>query len=236
MREQQELRRIAATIAAQLDERRNHAAGMIRRIVGQYGIPHARAWADQAEQIYDAGGVVTNRGVPRTLGGVFFHLVKHQVGHATFQRRIRRRGRIQRHPTKPAPLPTLQWAERTEVLAPLLTTPGEVMTVKVTLIGRPGAVKLLANCVVTTMQPTRGPSLPRGLPTLPPDPTPYAVYINRRHWASVVEQLHDPDQVLVVEGWAAYDPDIPVLAVYAMRVQTELSQAAKKRQQQEQTA
>lgn len=41
------------------------------RIVRHYGIPQARAWADQAEQIFDAGGVINHQGIPRTLGGVF---------------------------------------------------------------------------------------------------------------------------------------------------------------------
>jgi hypothetical protein len=235
MRKQQEVRTVAAVIAAQLDERSRHPARQIRRIVGQYGVPQALAWTAQAEHIFDAGGVMTSRGVPRTLGGVFFHLVKHEIGHAAFRGRIRQRGRIRRRRVVPIPLPAFSWDERQALLTGLLTTPGEVMDVKITLIGRPGAVKRLADCVVTTMQATRGPSLPRGLPSLPANPTPYAIYINRRQWAAVADQLHDPNQVLVIEGWAAYDPAIPVLAVYAMRVQTELSQAAKNRQQQEQT-
>lgn len=118
---------------------------------------------------------------------------------------------------------------------PLLTMPGEAMDVKVTLIGRPGAVKLLANCVVTTMQPTRGPSLPRGLPTLPAqshalravyEPPPLG---QRGRAVTGSESCAGRGRVGRLQNC-----DIPVLAVYAMRVHTELSQVAKQRQQQEQ--
>jgi hypothetical protein len=159
---------------------------------------------------------------------VFFRLIKESMGRRAYRYVFRSRPP---HTLRWQPLPTFVWEQRSTLLAGLLTQKGALDSVKVILIGRPGAIASYKGCVVTTLEPTRSPSLPRGLPAVPPTPTPHVVYISRRHWTAVAPQLIDPDQVLVVEGWATFDPQLAGLAVFALKVHAQLSQSAKNRQQ-----
>ncbi|MEI7773121.1 MAG: hypothetical protein WCI67_24235, partial [Chloroflexales bacterium] len=96
---------------------------------------------------------------------------------------------------------------------------------KIILVGRPGAVASRPSCVITAMASTRGPSLPKGLPAIPETPTSYTVYIAHPHWNRVAEALANPDDALVVEGWAAFDPELEGIAVFATFVTTKLTRA-----------
>jgi PHAX RNA-binding domain len=235
MGDEQTDEQVAQALMRRLGEHLPYPCWQIRRIVWRYGPRRARRWAKEAERIYDAGGALTPQGIERTLGGVFFVLVKRQLRKRARLRLFRpgRHWRRRQPPPRPQ-LPPLAWVERTALFAPILEQRGALEHVKITLIGRPGEVRVFRDCVVTTMPPPRGPSLPRGLPPLPEATKPYAIYISGYHWKRVAEQLADPDQVLVIEGWAAFDAELGALAVYAMHVSAQQSQAAKKRQGAEQ--
>ena len=55
-------------------------------------------------------------------------------------------------------------------------------TVKITVIGRPGKIVDKGSCIVTMMESTKVPMLPKGLPTPTHVPTKYAVYIASKQW------------------------------------------------------
>ena len=113
---------------------------------------------------------------------------------------------------------------------------GEVKSVKVTLVGRPGKVIERGQCVVTTMQqaPEKIPSLPKGLPLPTPnqiEPTVYSVYVSLKQWRAkkIAESLQDPDDFLIIEGFQLLDKKMPgTICVFASNVTTKLLQAAQK--------
>ena len=76
---------------------------------------------------------------------------------------------------------------------------GESKTVKITLIGRPGRIVEKGEVVLTSMQASKAPSLPKGLPPVPIDPTTYVVFIAQKQWKKVAQAIKDPQDVLIVE-------------------------------------
>ena len=104
------------------------------------------------------------------------------------------------------------------------TEHGEAKTVKVTLIGRPGKVVERGDLVLTTMKSSKIPALPKGLPTPPAQPTTYALYMSAKHWRKVREALKNTEDVLIVEGFQAYDPDLKGIAVWGTNVTTKILQ------------
>lgn len=103
------------------------------------------------------------------------------------------------------------------------------MAAKLTLIGRPGRVIQAGDCVSTTLQSNgKLPILPKGLPTSPPQPTTFVVYIAAKQWHKVEATLKDFNDALIVDGAPVYDERLPGLAVLAQSVTTKVMQAAKR--------
>jgi hypothetical protein len=103
-----------------------------------------------------------------------------------------------------------------------------VRTVKITLIGRPGPTVSKNGYILTSMQTTKTPSLPKGLPTPPTTSTSYTVYLTPKQWAKVAEAIRDPEDVLIIEGFPAYDPTLEGIAVYATNITTQQLQQARR--------
>ena len=96
---------------------------------------------------------------------------------------------------------------------------------KITLVGRPGPIKTMRDgYLMTTMENTKVPSLPKGLPAPPTVRTSYTVYITPKQWTKVAEALRNPEDSLIVEGFPAYDPLLEGIAVFATNVTTKLLQ------------
>ena len=106
---------------------------------------------------------------------------------------------------------------------------------KITLIGRPGRVVEKANVVLTSMQQKsdKAPSLPKGLPPVPDEPTTYIVYIARKQWRKVAKSIKDPNDSLIVEGLPVLDRRLGTVAVFARSVTTKLLQTKKREIQSE---
>lgn len=103
---------------------------------------------------------------------------------------------------------------------------------KITLIGRPGNVQERQGFVLASMPAMKLPALPKGLPTPPEAQTPHAVYIATKQWRKVAQALQQPEDVLIVEGIAVYDPELRGLAVFATNTTTKLLQSARRAEQQ----
>jgi len=101
-------------------------------------------------------------------------------------------------------------------------------TVKITVIGRPGAPVEQGQAVAVALVSEKAPDLPKGLPT-PPGGTRYTVVVARKQWAKVAEALAaDAEDTAIIEGYAALDPRVAGIAVYATSVTTKRTQAAKR--------
>jgi hypothetical protein len=100
----------------------------------------------------------------------------------------------------------MDWAARLEIVPELLTQAKEIKSVKITLIGRPGRVVEKGAVMLTSMQQgSKAPSLPKGLPPVPEEPTVYIVYITRKQWRKVAKAIRNPEDVLIVEGLPVLD-------------------------------
>ena len=231
-------RAIAATIAQELGETQPVPLAQIRRIVQRLGPDAALAFLQEAQQIEAQGGLMLPDGSRRrTPGGVFFFLVRQRI--TPEDRAVIFPGWPKRA-KPPAPRTSTSSVPAAPPAAPVVppeTLPnlsGEVRTVKITLIGRPGPITTSPTGTITTTMHSRSvPSLPRGVPAPPPTPTPYTVYIAPKQWAKVAAALGNPEDVLIVEGFPAADPARPGITVYATNVTTrQLQQAQREARQQ----
>ena len=99
---------------------------------------------------------------------------------------------------------------------------------KITVIGRAGAAVEQGQAVVLALVSAKVPDLPKGLPE-PPAGTRYTVFVARKPWATVAEALAaDPEDAAIIEGYAALDPRVEGIAVYAPSATTKRLQAAKR--------
>ncbi len=130
----------------------------------------------------------------------------------------------------PAPPAPLTWTDETiRALAPQLQQdPGRIATVKITVIGRPGTTVEQGTAVARTLVSQTVPDLPKGLPE-PPAGTRYTVFVARKQWAKIAAALAaDPEDMAIIEGYAALDPRVEGIAVYATGATTKRLQTAKR--------
>lgn len=242
----EQIQQAIEAIATTLGETEETPRRQIELLVRVLGPDHALTLLAEAQQVEAQGGMLTRDGARRrTLGGVFFHLARPRVSYRDHQeiwpnqplpKPLPGQERPARRPVLPTSAPAFVWEDRIAVYQQLTTHQGEARTVKVTLIGRPGRVIEQGQCVVTAMKSNRPPTLPKGLPAPPATATTYGVYITRKHWQRVADAIKNPEDVLIVEGFAAYDPKLGGVAVFATNVTTKLLQAAKRHNDSERTA
>ncbi len=74
----------------------------------------------------------------------------------------------------------------------------------------------------------KAPPLAKGLPE-PPAGTRYTVFVARKQWTKIAEALAaDSEDAAIIEGYAALDPRVEGIAVYATGATTKRLQAAKR--------
>ncbi len=99
---------------------------------------------------------------------------------------------------------------------------------KITVIGRPGAAVEQGQAVALALVSEKAPALAKGLPE-PPAGTRYTVFVARKQWAKVAEALAaDAEDAAIIEGYAALDPRVEGIAVYATSATTKRLQATKR--------
>jgi len=229
---------LARAFAAVLGETLPPPLRIITRIVDRLGPARARALLGQALTVEAQGGLTLPDGTHRTPGGTFFYLVRTSdtITRADkeyiFPRRAITTGGAAAAGSTPAPAPPapLTWTDETiRALTPQLQQdPGRIATVKITVIGRPGTTVEQGTAVVLALVSETVPDLPKGLPE-PPAGTRYTVFVARKQWAKIAEALAaDPEDAAIIEGYAALDPRVEGIAVYATGTTTKRLQAAKR--------
>jgi hypothetical protein len=233
----------AAAIAAQLGETHAGARATIWRTVRTLGSERAQAFVAQAQEIEANGGMLLPDGSrKRTLGGIFFYLVRTQVSDAeavainVMWRSKQKRKKLARPhegqiaPTPPTPptLPPFVWDDAHPIIAELTAHVGAASTVKVTVIGRPSQVVERQGMIIVALRSTKAPTLPKGLPPLPTTPTNYMIFIQQKQWNKVREAMQNPEDALIVEGYPVHEPRFTGITVYATQVTTKALQAAKR--------
>jgi len=235
---------LARGISAVLGETMPPPARTITRAVDCLGPDRARALLVQALTVEAQGGLTLPDGRRRTLGGVFFHLVRasdkisREDRVSIFPPQFGRNGREKATsaaptPATPAPstsAPSPTWAgdDYRRIIAALQHETGRASIVKISVIGRPGAAVEQGQAVALALTSEKVPDLPKGLPA-PPAGTRYTVVVARKQWAKVAEALAaDAEDTAIIEGYAALDPRVEGIAVYATSATTKRMQATKR--------
>lgn len=232
------------TIAKQLGETEAGPLQQIARVVKQLGPEQALAFLHEALAIEESGGLMLPDGSRRrTPGGVFFYLVRTKGPPAVEGLW----GRKPKHPKaegqqvvapapatsaaeppSPPPLRAMTWEDRLAVLQEIGAEKGSTSTMKITLIGRPGKLVEKGSCVVTVMQASKVPALPKGLPAPSTTTTNYVVYIATKQWKNVAGVVNDPEDVLIIEGFPQLDAQTKSIAVFATNTTTKKLQALRR--------
>ncbi|RRR74466.1 MAG: hypothetical protein EI684_07000 [Candidatus Viridilinea halotolerans] len=229
---------IAAMIADRLDETEGERSLVVWRIVAHIGVKRAWAVLKETLQIEAQGGMPTEDGTrQRTLGGIFFFLIKEQIGRTNFY--LIKKGKKPVLPpvqaeAAPAQVPaasqSILWATRGESIKLARDNVGKAHTVKVTIIGRPESVIERGSTVMLMMSYVGPlPPLPKGIPVPKELPkTTYVVYVAAKQWKKVAEAIKDPEDNLIIEGYQIWDAEYDAIAVYTTAITTKLQQRAKK--------
>lgn len=241
---------VAAMIADALGETEEGPRNSILSIVRAAGRTHAKELLSMTLQTEENGGILVPDGSRRrTPGGVFFYLA-YSVGKRKDGKPLKKPYNASKFAKKPnaeasdSSVTTSQsskpqisivepfsWADRIAIIQEAEKEKGNTTTVKITLVGRPGKIIDKGQFIVTVMESTKVPALPKGLPTPANAVTKYAVYINAKQWKKIAESIQDPEDVLIVEGFPKLDPEVKAIAVFATNVTTKKLQAAQRETQ-----
>jgi hypothetical protein len=230
---------LAAEIATALGETEPDPMGQIARAVDRLGAERARVFLAQVQEIEAGGGqMLPDDSRRRTPGGLFFLLLRRSADVSRrdkvyifphlFQDKKARADAGESTGTAQAPV---AWTDDTyRALARQLQqhSSGRAATVKITVIGRPGSVVEQGQAIVLALVSEKVPALAKGVPE-PPVGTRYTVFVARKPWAKVAEALAaDAEDAAIIEGYAALDPRVEGIAVYATSATTKRLQAAKR--------
>ncbi|NJN65281.1 MAG: hypothetical protein HC884_00495 [Chloroflexaceae bacterium] len=225
----QDTNQMVAHVAQVLGESEKRPVTTISRITQQFGATFVQQMLEETLQIEAQGGLLLSDGSRRrTPGGVFFYLVRKRISKKDtfylFYKEIEQKRRKKDVP--------FDWKDRIKVAHELKKEQGEAR-VKVTLIGRPGKVVEKRTFTMTMMTERKVPALPRGMPEPPQSTTTYMVYISKKQWDRVKEAIKNPNDVLIIEGFARYDPELEGIAVFASNTLTRFLQQKQRQSQSE---
>lgn len=211
----------ATDIATQLDEPTGHVIKQIERIIENLGEATAYESLAKAQALLAEGGILTQDGKrKRTPAGTYFFLVRGNITaaqHIAIWPEHRLPGHLRPPKYKP---PRLPWSEARPLIASALLDPeGTAMSVKLTLIGRPGRIIEKEHVVITTLVSQITPSIPRGVPKAPEKPTVYLVFISRKQWDRVAKTIADDESAqLLVMGHPVLDQKTEAIVVLGQSV------------------
>jgi hypothetical protein len=212
---------LVAEFAAILQENDPQPLGQIRRMVTFIGEGFVRKHLDNALKIEEEGGMMTVEGDRRrTIGGVFFYLVK---GDMTLEQRAHvfpGTVYIARKATR-----TISWEERMDILEALKNAPqGNIRSVQLIIKGKPGEVKITDDTVMLVFhQPIESQPVqpyPRGVPAPPDANLSWVVYAGIRSWEKVAERLEHPKDEIIIDGIPFWDHETQTMAILAIGLTT----------------
>jgi len=227
------LQAIVDEIATQLGETEEEPIRQIRRAVRILGEHRIRTVVARALDVEAAGGMMRADGSQkRSLGGVFFILMRDDIGRKDFYR-IFKGGQHQRPgttDTRPRPVPVpFDWTTFGVAATEAMSSAGEATTVKLTVIGRPGKIVERGDVALVAMRSEKAPSLPKDVPAPPSPQTDYMVLVGMKQWRKVAEALAaDPADKVIMEGYPTIQPDVAGITVYVTSATTTGIQAGKR--------
>jgi PHAX RNA-binding domain len=225
----EETQQFVQTVATWLDETEETPLWHIRKVVRKVGTAQTMALLKEVLEIEQNGGLlIEDQSRRRTVGGVFFYLAK-QKGYLKQKFYPSKPHRYHESEDGTGRLPW-RWEDRLKEITDLQHEQGAI-TVKITLIGRPGRIANHGTFILTTMQSSKVPSLPKGLPVPALASTTYSVYIAAKQWRKVEASLRNPEDILIAEGYPMLDKETGTISVFVSSTATKLLQAAAREEQ-----
>jgi len=216
---------VEQTIAEHLGETGPEPLQLLHKRVKKLGPEQALAFLKKTQEIEAQGGLLLSDGSRRrTPGGVFFYLIRTKAPRPV-------RFLFWQHKPAQTASPAFTWADRVTALDEIGAEKGAASTVKITVIGRPGKIIDRGTCVVTSLQFSKVPSLPKGVPTAPNDATTYTLYIASKQWRRVADAMKDPEDAQMVESFPQLDAQTGSIAVFATNTTTRKLQQAQRQTQ-----
>jgi hypothetical protein len=249
---------LAQHVVTTLGEDNPDALRQIEALVHRCGMAMVEQTLAETLRVEAEGGLMVVSGERRrTPGGVFLHLMSRQITPEIRRETIylyqgkKNKGKKkaksdsadaetvaaqQKQPKIKPELP--MWDVYHSFEAELSSTRGVATTVKITLIGRPGAIKIQQETVITRVEHVvKASALPKGVPQPPTTPTIYTVYMGLKQWRKVENALKENAQdAMIIEGVCAFDPQIQGMVVFASNTTTKGLEAAKREGQKEKAA
>lgn len=231
--EKQEIKAYAEEVAKALGETEDQPISQIEMLVEHLGRDFVQQHLEETQKIEADGGIKTDDNKRRrTMGGVFFYIIKPKMDEETRQKIFPNFGK------KPKGT-VIKWEDRQDYVDDLIDTAehGEMRYVNITLHGRPGKTIIEDNSVITTISHTHKQSpFPKGVPHPPEEATVYTVYMGIRQWNGVIEEIeaYSGDR-LIIDGTVFWDADTETIAVFAQQVTTHRLQKKARREQESET-
>jgi hypothetical protein len=224
---------IVEQVAATLDESAKKPLNQITLIVEHCGSEFTEVMVQSAKDIHEEEGLKTrDQTRQRTLGGVFFYLVRgalpHDLRSIIFpDRRTRKQMSLDK---------IIDWEDRIQIFQSIQDKPkGKVDEMNITLDGRPRHIETRQNIVLATLEATIEPyqTFPRGLPDFPAKPTTFFVYVGKDQWDKQVgnKLQKDEDASIVVEGAPTFDAEMGGIAILVRAIKVRPGTSNRKEQQ-----
>jgi hypothetical protein len=218
----EDVQKEAQKLAESLGESDDKPIKQITQLIETCGIEFVKKISEETDNIELKGGLKTyDNKHRRTKGGVFFLLAKEQMDATLRQEIFPNSTENSSGGFTPS---GIEWAERVRYLKPLLSDPGKVNNLTVTLIGRPGKVHIEGGTVMTAIVQSniKAPPYPKGVPLFESveKTTCYYVFMSLKHWKKVKTALEDTTDMLIVEGTSVFDPEIGGICLLTTRVST----------------
>lgn len=226
----EENRAVALEVAEKLGETEANPIEQIALIIEKMGVEFVQKKVEQALKIQQDGGLSVHRGSRRrTLGGVFFYVVKADLEPDVIKQIFPEFGKeIKR---------ILQWDERIQELADVLKhedeTPGEMRkNPQIVVEGRPNQIKMIENTIVAIFDHQHKETpYPKGVPTPPENlQASYVLYMGYRQWQKVEIAVKNPEDYLIAQGYPIWDTELGVVAVLVQKLTTKLLDQARRAQ------
>jgi len=199
-----------------LGEKHHGVIGQIRRIVQLRGIDFSREMYAATMEIEANGGLMlSDNSRRRTPSGVFLHLVRSKLD-------ADQRQQVFTECAK-ARVPLLSWTKRIAIIQSLQSEQGKIMSLTLSLRGRPERIEKRAEVVIITVSDEPAiDNLPREIPKPPSEPTRVVVYVAPEQWRAVETAITNSSDRLLIEGSCAIDTEIKSVVVFATSVQIEV--------------
>ncbi|MBI5670133.1 MAG: FHA domain-containing protein [Chloroflexi bacterium] len=116
-------------------------------------------------------------------------------------------------------------AEHSPAVKTLPPEQGEVNSISLRLVGRPGPVEYRQNQVTVRMLYLPPPETPDDITALPVTPTRFTIQLTPEQWDQVKADAAEPDTRLVVEGTCTYGKENAGIIVHAEKVSVQKPEA-----------